>query len=283
MKNEESLKRILVPVDGSVSSLMAQETAAIIAKKTEATVTVLHVMPEWRSTHDLPSSVRNEIMGHVEQYGYDIISKAKALFTEESINVEERVFGGDPASGILDLSGQDYSLVVMGACGEHEKDTCMLGSVTKKIIRHTRCPTFVVKKLSTLFNLLVCTDGSVHSIEALDFTAKLAEKIDANIALLNVQERRLYRVSPKTAEDLGQRILSKTLEIVGKRKLKISTKLEFGVPSDVIVEVAENENYDLIAIGSRGLGTADRFLLGSVSDDVSHKAKCSVLIIPPEV
>jgi nucleotide-binding universal stress UspA family protein len=62
--------------------------------------------------------------------------------------------------------------------------------------------------------------------------------------------------------------------------LKVGKKLEFGVPSDVIVEVAERGNYDLILLGSRGLGTVKRFLLGSVSDDVCDKAKCSVLIIP---
>jgi nucleotide-binding universal stress UspA family protein len=62
--------------------------------------------------------------------------------------------------------------------------------------------------------------------------------------------------------------------------LRINKKLEFGVPSDVIVEIAEKGNYDLIIVGSRGLGKVKRFLLGSVSDDVSHKAKCSVLIVP---
>uniref|UniRef100_A0A7C2P719 Universal stress protein n=1 Tax=candidate division WOR-3 bacterium TaxID=2052148 RepID=A0A7C2P719_UNCW3 len=57
-------------------------------------------------------------------------------------------------------------------------------------------------------------------------------------------------------------------------------KLEIGTPADVIVEVAEKGNHDLIVMGRRGLGIAKRFLLGSVSDDVIHKAKCSVLIVP---
>ena len=40
------MKKVLVPVDGSDSSLLAEETAAIVAKKMGATVTVLHVIRE---------------------------------------------------------------------------------------------------------------------------------------------------------------------------------------------------------------------------------------------
>jgi nucleotide-binding universal stress UspA family protein len=45
MENEAFIKKILVPIDKSDSSLMSQETAALIAKKTRASVTVLHVAP----------------------------------------------------------------------------------------------------------------------------------------------------------------------------------------------------------------------------------------------
>jgi len=50
------LKRILVPVDGSTSSLMAEETAALIAKKVGATVTLLHIMQELRLGYGLPQA-----------------------------------------------------------------------------------------------------------------------------------------------------------------------------------------------------------------------------------
>jgi nucleotide-binding universal stress UspA family protein len=79
---------------------------------------------------------------------------------------------------------------------------------------------------------------------------------------------------------LSERIFSKALDAVGKGKRKIEKKLEIGVPSDKIVETAEKGKHDLIVLGSRGLNPVKRFLLGSVSDDVSQKAKCSVLIVP---
>lgn len=280
MNGKNFLGRILVPIDGSASSLMAEETTAIIAKKTGAAVTVFHVKQELRLGYQLPRSVQDELLGSIEQYAERIVNSARALFSEEKVKIDTETLSGDSAESILEFSKEGYDLIVMGAHGENEKGPYALGSVTKKVIRHTICPTLIVKKVSALSNLLVCIDGSGNAIKALDYSAKLAEKMGSNITLLNVQERRLYDSSPKTAEELGEKILSKALNAVRKRKLKVGKKLEFGVPSDVIAEVAEKGKYDLIVLGSRGLGTVSRFLLGSVSDDVSHKAKCSLLLVP---
>lgn len=280
MNDKNFLGRILVPIDGSASSLMAEETTAIIAKKTGSAVTVVHVMQELRLDSQLPSNVQDELLGSISQYAERIVNDARALFSEEKVNIDTKTISGDPANSILEFSKESYDLIVMGAHGENEKDPYALGSITKKVIRHTICPILIVKKVSTLSNLLVCIDGSENAIKALDYSAKLAEKMSSNITLLNVQERRLYNSSPKTAEEFGERVLSKALGAVRERKLKVDKQLEFGVPSDVIAEVAEKGKHDLIVLGSRGLGTISRFLLGSVSDDVSHKAKCSLLLVP---
>jgi len=280
MKPKKFLTKILVPIDGSASSIMAEETAAMIAKKTGVTVTVLHVMQELRIGYRLPQDLQDELLGSIEQHAKATIDRARALFSEEKVKVDTEMFSGDPADSILEFSKKDYDLIIMGARGENEKDAYALGSVTKKVMMHTSCPTLIVKRVSPMSNLLVCVDGSENSIKALNYSVNLAEKMGSKITLLNVQERKLYDSSPKAAKEIGEKILSKTLDAIGIKKVKVGKKLEFGVPSDSIVEFAEKGNYDLIVLGSRGLGTVKRFLLGSVSDDVSHKAKCSVLVVP---
>jgi nucleotide-binding universal stress UspA family protein len=224
--------------------------------------------------------VQDELLGSISQYAERIVNSARALFSEEKVKTDIKTISGDPANSILEFSKEGYDLIVMGGHGENEKDPYALGSTTKKVMRHTICPILIVKKVSALSNLLVCIDGSENATKALDYSAKLAEKMGSSITLLNVQERRLYDSSPKTAEEFGERVLSKSLDAVRERKLKVDKQLQFGVPSDVIAEVAEKGEYDLIILGSRGLGTISRFLLGSVSDDVSHKAKCSLLLVP---
>ena len=56
-------------------------------------------------------------------------------------------------------------------------------------------------------------------------------------------------------------------------------RLETGHPAEVIVRLAETDGFDLVVLGSRGLGGVKEFLLGSVSNRVSHHARCPVLIV----
>ncbi len=64
-----------------------------------------------------------------------------------------------------------------------------------------------------------------------------------------------------------------------RHNLKISKKILEGRPSDKIVETAKEGGFDLIVIGSRGLGGVKEFFLGSVSDRVADEATCPVVIV----
>ncbi|MEM3731786.1 MAG: universal stress protein [Candidatus Bathyarchaeia archaeon] len=280
MSTEKFQLKILVPIDGSTSSIMAEETAAEIAKKMDATITVLNVAQELKVAYPIPKDVENEIFGRIEQESEKIVNDALALFREEGLKANSiKSKSSDPAENILELCN-DYDLIVMGARGQREEDPYALGSVAKKVVRHTTCPTLIVKKVTRLESLLICIDGSEHSLQAFKYAANLAQKFGSKITLINVQEPRIYDYAPQTAKDLGEKILLKALELAGIEKVEVDKKVEFGIPSEKIVKVAERENHDLIVLGSRGLGTVKRFLLGSVSDYVSQKAKCSILIVP---
>jgi nucleotide-binding universal stress UspA family protein len=75
-------------------------------------------------------------------------------------------------------------------------------------------------------------------------------------------------------------VLSKAEGKVKKEKpnLKVSTKLENGDPSEKIVETAKRGSFDIIVMGSRGLGRRE-YALGSVSSKVADNAPCPVLIV----
>ena len=273
--------RILVPVDASASSLLGQEIAAAIAKKTGASVTVVHVMQETPSAFSLPTPIETELRGMIEQRAQAIVNNARKLFEEEGVSVEtETMASGDVADSILRFSENNYDLIVMGAHGEIQQETFALGGVTKRVMMHTTCPLLIAKKPSTLSNLLVNVDGSESAFKALGFAVKLAKTMNSRITLFNVQERKLLELSEKTARSVGEKILSDALSSIKEEPLKIDKRLEFGVPQDKIVEAAEKGSHDLVVLGRKGYGTVKRFLLGSVTDDVCHKARTSILIVP---
>ncbi len=62
---------------------------------------------------------------------------------------------------------------------------------------------------------------------------------------------------------------------------KVVTHLGHGEAEKVVLEVANANWADLIALGSHGRGLFDRLTLGSVAEGVLRKAQCSVLIAPP--
>jgi nucleotide-binding universal stress UspA family protein len=59
----------------------------------------------------------------------------------------------------------------------------------------------------------------------------------------------------------------------------VQTHASEGDPADAILDVAEEIKADLIVVGNKGMTGARRFLLGSVPNNVSHHAPCSVIIV----
>jgi nucleotide-binding universal stress UspA family protein len=286
LEKDPFLEKILVLADGSPLSNLAMDTSVRMVKKTGSKVTVLHVIPDrvlysGFYPENIPFDVITKILDGLEERGKKIISEAQELFKKEGIEVEAQIIRGpDPAEVALEYSRQGFDIVIVGARGEDEKDPRMLGSITRKVVMNATVPTLIIKKECPLERILVCVDGSEHSIVALDYITKLAQEMGSKITVINVEERKLYDMSPKTAVEGGQLVISHALSAIGKPDLPVEKRVEFGVTSDVLVEVAEKEGIDLIVMGSRGLGTVRRFLLGSVSDDVSQKARTSVLIVP---
>ena len=143
--------------------------------------------------------------------------------------------------------------------------------------------------------ILVAIDGSQSADHALDFGLDLAEKYSAEVLMATVFDSpqpslvvkgMLYTPTStenhlKKLKDFHEKILLDALNKAKKNspKLKVSTKLFEGRPADKIVETAKEEDFDLIVIGSRGLGGIKEFFLGSVSDRIADHAPCPVLIV----
>ncbi len=134
-------------------------------------------------------------------------------------------------------------------------------------------------------------DGSPFAESALKYAVDLAKKYGAKLIILQVVLRRFYAVNPSEAGVLATTVYVKEMESEGKEIINkaeafakgqgvdYECRLVQGVPADEIVKAAQSEKADLIVIGSRGLTEVRAFLLGSVSDKVSHHAKCPTLIV----
>jgi nucleotide-binding universal stress UspA family protein len=289
MSNKHFFRKILVPVDGSHSCLHAKMLASSLARKFKSKVTVVHVVshefmhPELKAQYRLPPSILQRIDEAYLEAGKKIIRNAEELFREEGIQVDSRLITfEDPAESVLELvKDEGYGLVVIGNRAEHQSERYSLGSVTEKIARHAECPVLIVKKKPKVERILTAVDGSKHADKALEYAVQLAKNYSANLALVHVEEDKLIRIGGPQVVDclgtVGECILKDALTKV--QGISFDKMLEYGSPAEVIIKVAKKADVDLIVVGSRGLSSVRRYLLGSVSDDISMHARSSVLIV----
>lgn len=117
------------------------------------------------------------------------------------------------------------------------------------------------------------TDGSPSAELAVQRAGELARALDAPVHLVTV----LTSASPGVAE----KVVADSCERLEARGVKVQTHIRTGDPAAELIKVAEAEHAQMIVLGNRGMaGGPGRRILGSVPNDVSHHARCDVLIVP---
>jgi len=141
-------------------------------------------------------------------------------------------------------------------------------------------------------SIVVGTDGSDTAGEAVRQAAELAKAVGATLEIVSAYEpvpaQRLREERMQAPEDVQWAInarsevdtmLTEAAEPARQAGVAVNLYPRQGDPADAILDVAEEQEADLIVVGNKGMTGAKRFLLGSVPNKVSHHAPCSVLII----
>jgi nucleotide-binding universal stress UspA family protein len=130
--------------------------------------------------------------------------------------------------------------------------------------------------------IVVGTDGSETARQAVRQATRLAAASGARIELVSAYEP--VPQSPPDGWSVSARedveaALREAAEEIMAAGVEVAIYARQGDPAAALLDVAEERRADLIVVGNRGLTGAERFLLGSVPNKVSHHAPCSVLII----
>lgn len=136
--------------------------------------------------------------------------------------------------------------------------------------------------------ILVAVDGSDMSNKAFETALVLAKENQSKLTLINVGKNlslpqgmvidsidEIYDSMRKAGEEL----LNRGKWMAESQGISIDSKYAEGDPAAQIIKVAKEGHYQLIVIGSRGLGTFKEMMLGGVSHRVSQLSPCPVLII----
>jgi nucleotide-binding universal stress UspA family protein len=123
--------------------------------------------------------------------------------------------------------------------------------------------------------IVVGTDGSPTADVAVDRAGELAQVLEAPVHVACVPSALSGNDSPQAA---AQQVVAEAGERLRSRGIAVQTHVPEGDGAPALVAVAEQERAQMIVVGNKGM-TGIRRVLGSFPNDVSHHARCGVLIV----
>ncbi len=308
-------QRILVPLDGSRFGEHALPIAISLAQRSGAALELATVaMPE-TPVNQAPEGTgvrgddsRDRGRARASAYLEEVSSRIREAGYGGALSSEVISAGNTAHSIVRHVVEGEIGLVVMTTHGRGPLQRAWLGSTTDGVIRRSPCPVLLIRPdaendgskdeafvdlttFSTRFGkVLIPLDGSKAAEELLRIAPAIADP-EAHFTLLRVVAPLVAGGSPylphvvaEARDEEGiRRAAREYLEGVAAdfglegREVRIETRLQ-GQAGMAILQVAEKEEMDLIAMSTTGRGGVSRLLLGSVADKVIRGAPCPILI-----
>lgn len=139
--------------------------------------------------------------------------------------------------------------------------------------------------------ILVPTDGRPGVEGAIDHAVRLAELSDATLHVLYVIDRDVYSAYPgdeyvderegleHALEQVGEEAIDEVRERAATRNVEVLGTVRHGVPHEEILELADDEDVDLVVMGTRRRPDEYRQVLGSVTHRVSQVTDRPVMVV----
>ncbi len=267
----EKIERLLVATDASKYCEDAVRESINLAKACGSKLFAISVV-----------KVNRELMalapGMVEKLGKEArkhLEMVQSMASKEGVDCEIVVREGEePHEYIVDEAAtHKVGLIIVGRYGRSGIMRAMMGSVTGKVIGYTLCRVLVIPKDAKLSfeKILIATDGSMHSEFATQEAITIAKRSGSTLMALSVAKKDENLSTAKECVEM----VKKDAEKAG---VKVEPVVRTGVPHDVIVKTASQEDIGLIVIGSHGRTGISKLLMGSTTERVIGNAKGAVLV-----
>jgi nucleotide-binding universal stress UspA family protein len=270
---------VLVAYDGSEHAELALHWAADEAVRDGVPLRVVMIDEEANSPWG----------GDVWRHDPERVAHAEKMLSELGLGnsaVERRT--GHVTGTLLELA-ESSSMVVVGSQGHRRSTEAVVGSVSQHLARHAPCPVVVVRapQRPHAGRIVVGIDGSPMSDAALEYACRRAERTGEIVAAVHgwrvhTPSTDLLSAQPRSITDaVEEKQLLLGESVAGLRDAHPDVVLVCEAipvaPGDVLVDASANAS--LVVVGSRGRGYFSGLLLGSVSQDLLHRAKCPVAVV----
>jgi nucleotide-binding universal stress UspA family protein len=283
--------RILVGVDWSDEAFAAVEQIGSLYQADE--VVLIHGVELGMFQSPLVAGAAN-LQGYDDfrqamiDAGRKAIERCRTLLPAETPSVRTMCEVQHPAAFILDSSNAvKADLIAVGTHDHSRISEVFAGSVSHRILLHANVPTLIVKgKARPVGRVLMAVEGRNDAIRLCKWLTAHPFKNPVEVTILSVVPS-IYMVEPhlmvrfdtwsEEQKRHAEQIVTETAKALAGPHFTTSTMIRTGNPAAVVSEVAKD--YDLIVVGSHGWKGVERFLIGSVSHGIVHRANTSVLVV----
>lgn len=275
-------RHILIPLDGSeladgviphVERLLGQEPCDVV---------LLRVISPSESVPGQAEHERSAAALHLQDVRRRLVNSGATVSTA--------LREGDPATEILTMIDELCpSLVAMSSHGRTGVTRWLRGSVAERVLRNSAAPVLLVTARvagafpeTRLRRVLVPLDGTERAAQVLPIVEDFAKLHEAEVILARIEWEGLNR--PLLAAALAPEKVVETIRPWGDQLAQHGVDVHCvaaqGDSASEILDLAEREDVDLIAMTSHGRSGLSRFIEGSVSEKVLRHCRRPLLVMP---
>ncbi len=305
----QRFKNILLVIDHRTESRAALDQAVALCKRNEARLAVVDLVEdlsrdaEFWLTPDTLTALRSQ---ELETRRKQLNNLAEPI-REQGINVRTKTLLGVPFLEIIrQVLQYNHDLVIMTADGDGGLKERFFGSTSMHLMRKCPCPVWVVKPDQPLHytRILAAVDPASYDhpkplldFKIMDLATSLAKLEQAKLHIVHAwlmpgeasllggraqipeqdAEKFIHFVESKHQHQLNELLLKYDLQ-----DIKYKIHLLKGPATELIPKVAQEQNVDLIVMGTVARTGIAGFFIGNTAESVLNKVDCSVLTVKPD-
>jgi nucleotide-binding universal stress UspA family protein len=141
------ISKILVPIDGSENSMRALSHGLFLSSNLKIKLTIIFVIEVPPFVYVQSQKVVNSVMASLEKEAKDVLEEGRNQAKKYDVEPEILFLEGNNIASIIIEHGEknNFDLIVIGSKGKGKLKSSLLGSVSNKVIHHSKNPVYVVK------------------------------------------------------------------------------------------------------------------------------------------
>ncbi len=272
------IKKILIPIDFSETSMLALEHAVFMAERYEAEIVFLHVFESFSYQMEISQMLIDSVkVGDLVKGKLDEL--AKETHRKSGVSISTEVVTGSVAANIVEVADElKVDIIVMGTHGSSGFEEFLIGSNAYKVVSKSPKPVLTIQDGATKVgykNIVVPLDVSKASRQKMQYLVPFAKKYTSRFHLLVIDTDNDGSKMDVVAKQVEGYLKSEDVPYT-LRKVSGSNRAK------LVIDYATEINAELISIMTEQDPDISGLVLGPYAQQVVNHSKIPVLSFTPE-